>query len=70
MSDNFTISLEAARVNANLTQDEAAKKLGVSKTTLLSWEKGNTFPDIIKFKALCKIYSVPMGLISVPDKLN
>ena len=70
MGDNFTISLEAARVNANMTQDEAAKELGISKATLVSWEKGNTFPDIVKFKALCKIYSIPMGLISVPDKLD
>lgn len=70
MNDGYTISLEAARVNRGLTQEEAAKELGISKTTLVNWEKGNTFPDIVNFKALCSLYSVPMGLISVPNKLD
>lgn len=33
------ISLRAARINANLTLIEAAKKLGVNKSTLIKWEK-------------------------------
>lgn len=33
------ISLEAARVNAGLTQKELAEKLGVSNTTIVNWEK-------------------------------
>ncbi len=70
MGDAYTVSLEAARVNRGLTQEEAAKELGISKTTLVNWEKGNTFPDIVNFKALCNLYSVPMGLISVPNKLD
>lgn len=36
----FKISLAAARVNAGLTQDEVAKRMHVSKTTILNWEKG------------------------------
>jgi DNA-binding XRE family transcriptional regulator len=70
MADNYTVSLEAARVNRGLTQEEASKELGISKTTLVNWEKGKSFPDIVNFKAMCNLYSVPMGLISVPDKLD
>lgn len=32
------VSLKAARVNANLTQIEAAKKLNVTKDTIANWE--------------------------------
>lgn len=34
------ISLEAARVNANLTQAELAEKMGVSKQSVFDWENG------------------------------
>lgn len=33
------ITLKAARVNAGLTLNEAAKLLGIARTTLVSWEK-------------------------------
>ena len=36
----FQISLAAARVNANMTQDDTAKAMKVSKTTVVNWEKG------------------------------
>lgn len=36
------ISLKAARINANLTQQEVADKIKVSKHTIINWEKGKT----------------------------
>lgn len=33
------ITLKAARVNAGLTQEEAANMLGISASTLIKWEK-------------------------------
>ena len=39
MADEFKISLRAARVNANLTQTEAARRLGIGVNTLIKWEK-------------------------------
>ena len=42
----FTITLEAARVNAGLTQEKLAKLLGVHRTTLHNWETGKTSPDL------------------------
>ena len=38
--ERFQISLAAARVNAGLTQEAAAKKMSISKNTLVNWEKG------------------------------
>ena len=52
------ISLKAARVNANLTQQEAADKLGVSKHTIISWELGRAKPKKYAIIALAKIYNI------------
>lgn len=34
------ITMEAARVNAGLTQAELAEKMGVSRATVIDWESG------------------------------
>lgn len=34
------ITMEAARVNAKLTQAELAEKMGVSRSTVIDWENG------------------------------
>ena len=52
------ISLKAARVNAELSQQKVANEMGISKSTLISWEKGRTSPDVLQTKKLCKIYGM------------
>lgn len=52
------ITLRAARTNANLTQKEAAQKIGVSKDTISNWENGITSPNVEKFKQIEKIYGI------------
>lgn len=34
------ITIKAARVNSELTQEELAKKMGVTKQTVINWESG------------------------------
>lgn len=53
------ISLKAARVNAKLTQKEAAEQLGISKETLANWENGKTTPNVSKFKKFEEVYKIP-----------
>lgn len=65
---DFKISLKAARVNADMTQKEAAKLLNVDKTTIASWENGKTHPDYIKAKKLSKVYGIPLDYINFPSK--
>ena len=61
------ITMRAARVNAGLTQDEAAKKVKKSKNTIVSYEKGRSIPDIETGKALAKLYGVSIDdLIFLP----
>lgn len=52
------INLRAARVNANLTQEEAAKHLGISKGTLASYESNRTKPNIEMAKKMALLYGV------------
>lgn len=64
MSDKIRITLEAARVNAGMTQPQAAQALGISVATLLKWEKGTTSPTIEKAIALAGLYAIPLDTIN------
>lgn len=61
------ITLEAARVNAGLTQKELAEILGVSNKTVLNWEKGNTEPTISQLKKISELSGIPMDFIFIPE---
>lgn len=52
------ISLKAARVNAGLSQKEAAKALKVSNKTLHSWETGVSCPSAKYIDAICDLYKM------------
>lgn len=69
MQEGFRISLAAARVNAELTQDEVAKKLHVGKQTVVSWEKGETEPKVSQAMALSILYNMPLNYIFLPLNL-
>lgn len=58
------ISLRAARVNAGLTQNEAAKKIGVTRDTLRNWETGKSSPNVVVFKTIEKVYGMSYDDIS------
>lgn len=64
----FMISLEAARINAGMSQKAAAQAVGVNVTTLSNWENGKTSPDADKFKALCDIYGCPIDRVFLKKK--
>lgn len=64
MLDKLQISLAAARVNARLTQKEAAKRLKISKQTLVNWEKGVSEPKATQSYSLSKLYNIPLDNIS------
>ena len=59
----FKISLAAASVNARLIQDEFAKRMHVSKTTILNWEKGRNNPPFASLQCLATLYEMPIDYI-------
>ncbi|MBO6133201.1 MAG: helix-turn-helix transcriptional regulator [Lachnospiraceae bacterium] len=63
MPNNLKISLAAARVNADLTQEEAAQLMKISKSTLVSWEKHKTFPSVSQAEKLYALYNRPKDSI-------
>lgn len=60
------ISLAAARVNAELTQEQVAEKMGITKGTIINWEKGRIIPKIPEMEMLSKIYDIPVDNIFLP----
>ncbi len=51
--------LELRKKN-NITQEELAEKVGVSRQTISKWELGETAPDLKQAKELSKIFNVSL----------
>ena len=66
--ENLQISLAAARVNAGFTQEEVAKKLHVSKKSIINWEKGKIIPNFATINVLAGLYKIPEDNIFLPQK--
>ena len=47
-----------ARKGAGIRPETAASKLGVSITTLLNWERGDTVPNADSIANMAKLYGV------------
>ena len=52
------VTLKAARVNKGLTQEEAAKLIGVSADVISNWERQVSFPDVLQLKIIERVYGV------------
>lgn len=48
------ISMAAARTDANMTQADMAKYVGVSKNLIIDWEKGRKHPTLAQFEKYCR----------------
>lgn len=66
--DKLKISLAAARVNAGMTQEEVAQKMGVSNKTIINWEKGVIIPSFANLYALSSLYNIPQDNIFLQKK--
>lgn len=61
------LSLKALRVNAGLTQQDVADRLGVSRQTVLNWEKENWKPDEVVIYALAYLYKTNIDNMRIPS---
>ena len=68
--EQIQITLAAARVNAGLTQEDAAQAMKVSKNTIVNWEKGKTSPTIMQARMLSELYEMPLSNIFLPVESN
>ena len=54
----FNEKLQKLRTNENLTQEELAEKLYVSRAAISKWESGRGYPSIDSLKAIAKYFHV------------
>ena len=55
---DFANRLIALRKNANLSQEELAEKLGVTRQTISKWELEQTTPDMDKLQQISKLFNI------------
>lgn len=61
------LTLEAARVNAGLTQAQAAEKLKVDPGTVSNWERGKTSPSFKYILDMSDLYQIPVSNFFLPS---
>lgn len=62
----FGKNLRDLRLKANLTQEEVAIKLQISRQSISKWEKDIALPSIIYIIPLTKIYQCSVNEIFYP----
>lgn len=58
------ITLKAARVNLEMTQKQAASRLGVSEQTLSNYERYISYPDVPMLLKMQKLYGITFDQIT------
>lgn len=64
--EEYKITLESARVNAKMTQDDVARKMHVTKQTIINWEKGRVEMKPAQFNMYCEVVGAPRDIIALP----
>lgn len=54
----FSQNLQKIRSEKNLSQEQLADKIGVSRQTISAWESGKASPELDKITAISKLFSV------------
>lgn len=56
--ETFAKNLSLYRKRCGITQEELSQKLSLKKTTISSWERGQSQPDIERIVKICSILGV------------
>ena len=65
----FNEKLQELRKNKELTQEELAESLYVSRTAVSKWESGRGYPNIESLKEISKFFSVSIDELLSGEKL-
>lgn len=63
----FSEQLKQARKERNLTQEDLAEKLGVSRQSVSKWESGSGYPETEKLIALAKLLEVSLDKLMLDE---
>lgn len=61
------MKLKQGRADKNLTQEEAANILNVSRSTISSWEVNRTYPDLDMLVSLSDLYDILLDVMLRED---
>lgn len=65
----FNEKLQQLRKQSNLTQEQLAEQLYVSRTAISKWESGKGYPNIESLKCISKLFSVTIDELLSSDEL-
>lgn len=60
MQETLSIKLKNARQECQLSQNDVAGELNISRQAVSRWENGKAYPDIDNLVLLCKLYHVSL----------
>lgn len=64
MNNMFSKNLKYLRDKNELTQEQFAEKLGVSRQTVAKWENGESLPDIERCVEIAILFSVSLDVLA------
>ncbi len=70
---NISEKISALRIAANMSQEQLAEKLSVSRQSVSKWEMGQALPQIDKVTLICKIFGITADellQVGVPIKIT
>ena len=65
---NLSENLKKLRAENNLTQEQLAGKLQVSRSTISSWETGRSYPDLEMVIGICDCFNVSLDFLLREDQ--
>ena len=66
----FNEKLQQLRTGKNLTQEQLAEQLYVSRTAISKWESGKGYPNIESLKCISKFFSVTIKSFQLEKNLQ
>ena len=67
---DFSEKLLTMRKSRNLTQEQLAEQLDVSRQTISKWESGQAMPELDKIVALSNLFDVTVDYLLKPSEID
>lgn len=64
MNNVIGMNLKYLRDKENLTQEQFAEKIGISRQTVAKWENGDSLPDVEKGIEIAKLFNVSLDAMT------
>ncbi|MEQ2527876.1 helix-turn-helix transcriptional regulator [Bacillaceae bacterium CLA-AA-H227] len=65
---NLSDKIKKLRTENNLTQEQLAEKMQVSRSTISSWETGRSYPDLQMVIEICNYFNVSLDFLLREDE--